>query len=255
FSGTTLPAGWISTANVTKGSTVVGNGVVTLQGSQIVTSSLYGSGRSLEFGATMFGEPDQSVGFLLAHFNTKTVGSTVTLYARTVTVPLVEPPIPGNWFSGPHRFRIDWNPTSLVYSIDGVVVATHNVAFQAVVRMPLLAADWMRMDTGKLIVDWMRLSPYAASGTYTSKVFDAGFSAVWMNANWTAAAATGTGVVVSYRTGNTPTPDASWTAFTTVSAPGGGLAGTSRYFQFKIQETTTQPAKTPAVNDVTITYR
>src|SRR5262245_10248929 len=52
FSGTTLPAGWISTANVTKGSTVVGNGVVTLQGSQIVTSSLYGSGRSLEFGAT-----------------------------------------------------------------------------------------------------------------------------------------------------------------------------------------------------------
>src|SRR5262249_39304492 len=103
FSGTTLPAGWISTANVTKGSTVVGNGVVTLQGSQIVTSSLYGSGRSLEFGATMFGEPDQSVGFLLAHFNTKTVGSTVTLYARTVTVPLVETPIPGNWFSGPHR--------------------------------------------------------------------------------------------------------------------------------------------------------
>jgi hypothetical protein len=113
----------------------------------------------------------------------------------------------------------------------------------------------MRNDVGKLVVDWMRLTPYAASGAYTSKVFDAGFVAVWMNANWTAAAPAGTGVVVSYRTGNTPTPDGTWTAFTTVTAPGGPLAGQSRYLQFKIQETTTKPGQTSVVNDLTVVYR
>jgi hypothetical protein len=255
FSGTALPAGWISTANITNGTMVVGNGVVTLQGAQILTASLYGAGRSLEFAATLFGDADQTAGFLLAHFNTKLVGSTVSLYARTINYPLVETLIPGNWFNRSHKFRIDWNATTIVYSIDDVVVATHNVAFSPLLKLPVIASDWMRNDVGKLVVDWMRLTPYAASGAYTSKVFDAGFVAVWMNANWTAAAPAGTGVVVSYRTGNTPTPDGTWTAFTTVAAPGGALAGQSRYLQFKIQETTTKPGQTSVVNDLTVVYR
>ena len=155
----------------------------------------------------------------------------------------------------PHTFRIDWNATNIVYWIDGVTVATHNVTFPSTVKMTMIASDWMRNDLGKLVVDWMRLTPYAASGTYTSKVFDAGFIATWMNATWVAATPAGTGVVVSYHTGNTPTPDGTWTAFTTVPASGGVLSGQSRYLQFKIQETTTKPGQTSVVNDLTVVYR
>jgi hypothetical protein len=255
FSGTTLPAGWLSTANVTKGKTTVGGGVVTLQGAQITSSTLYGVGRSLEFGATLFNEPDQTVGLLLAHFSTRTTGATVSLYARTVTVPVVETLISTNWADQPHRYRVDWNATNIVFSIDGVVVATHNVTFGPLVKMTVIASDWMRLDIGKLVVDWMRVTPYAASGTYTSKVFDAGFAAVWMNATWNAAIPAGSGAVVSYRTGNTPTPDATWTAFTSVADSGAALAGTSRYLQFKIVETTTKPGQTSVVNDLTVVYR
>ena len=255
FSGTALPAGWISTANITGGTAVVGNGVLTLQGAQITSTTLYGVGRSLEFSATFFNEPDQTVGLLLAQFNTKTTGSTASLYARTITNPIVETLLPGNWFNQPHKFRIDWNASNIVYWIDGVVVATHNVAFSSLVKMTVIASDWKRNDLGKIVVDWMRLTPYAASGTYTSKAFDAGIIATWMNATWTAAAPAGTGVVVSYRTGNTPTPDGTWTAFTTVPASGGVLSGQSRYMQFKIQESTTNPSQTSVVNDLTVIYR
>jgi hypothetical protein len=233
----------------------VGNGVLGLQGAQITSTTLYGVGRSLEFSATIFNEPDQTVGLLLAQFNTKTTGTTASLYARTVTNPVVETLIPGNWFNQPHKYRIDWNASNIVYWIDGVVVATHNVTFPAVVRMTVIASDWKRNDLGKIVIDWLRVTPYAASGTYTSKVFDAGFIATWMNVRWTAATPAGTGVTIGYRTGNTPAPDATWTAFTTVATPGGVLAGQSRYLQFKIQETTAQPGQTSVVNDLTVVYR
>ena len=255
FSGTALPAGWLSTANITQGTAVVANGVLTLQGTQITSTTLYGVGRSLELSATLFGEPDQTVGLLLAHFNTKTNGTAVSLYARTVTSPVIETLIAANFANVPHRYRIDWNATNIVYSIDGVVVATHKVNFPAAVKMTVIASDWMRDDTGKLVVDWMRLTPYAAAGVYTSKVFDAGFIATWMNATWTAATPAGTAAVVSYRTGNTPTPDATWTAFTTAAAPGAVLTGQSRYLQFKIPETTNNAAQTAVVTDLTVVYR
>jgi hypothetical protein len=121
--------------------------------------------------------------------------------------------------------------------------------------MTVIAVDWRRFDIGSLTVDWMRLTPYAASGTYTSKVFNAGFPATWMNASWTADAPAGTTVVVSYRTGNTAIPDGTWTAFTTVSSSGAALSGVSQYSQFRLQETTTNPGQTPVVKDVTIVYR
>jgi hypothetical protein len=99
----------------------------------------------------------------------------------------------------------------------------------------------------------MRLGPYAPAGTYTSKVFDATTAATWLTLSWTAATPAGTSVVMSYRTGNTPTPDATWTPFA-VTTSGAALSGTSRYVQFKVLESTTVPAVTPTLNQVTIGY-
>jgi len=200
------------------------------------------------------GAPDQSAGLLLAQFLAKTNGSTVNLYATTVSVPVVQTLIPGNWFNAPHRFRIDWNATNIVYWIDGTVVATHNVTFPPLAKMSVMAQDLCH-GAGLIAIDWMRVTPYAASGTYTSNVLDAGGLGTWMNASWTADTPAGTKVVVSYRIGNTPTPDATWTSFATVANSGAAISGTSRYFQLQLTETTTNPGQTPAVKDFTVVYR
>jgi len=120
--------------------------------------------------------------------------------------------------------------------------------------MTLVGNDRWKTDGG-LAINWMRLTPYATSGTYTSAVFNAGFPATWMNATWTATVPTGTTVAITYRTGNTPTPDATWTAFKPLPAPGAAMTGVSQYVQFAIAETTKNVGVTPSVSDVTILYR
>jgi hypothetical protein len=108
---------------------------------------------------------------------------------------------------------------------------------------------------GAVAVDWMRMTPYAAAGIYTSKVVNMGSSVSWQAASWTADVPAGTGVAFSYRTGNTTTPDdGTWTAFTMVPN-GGALAGSSRYLQFKVEETRSVPGLTPVVRDVTLGYK
>jgi hypothetical protein len=105
-----------------------------------------------------------------------------------------------------------------------------------------------------ITVDWARLSPYSASGTF-SKVFDAGAVSAWTKLVTSASVPTGTDLTVSYRVGNTPTPDASWSAFTTLAGTGGTLTGTGQYLQLSLQLTTTNAIKTPVVNDMTLTYK
>jgi hypothetical protein len=115
---------------------------------------------------------------------------------------------------------------------------------------------------GTLSVDWIRMTPFAASGSYTSSVFDAGAAVTWQKLAATntivpffsCCSTAGTTNVITYRTGDTPTPDATWTSFTALGAQG-AMAGTSRYMQFMVQMTTTNPAKAPAVQDVTVTFK
>ncbi len=46
--------------------------------------------------------------------------------------------ISGNWFGTPQRYRIDWQPTQVVFSIDGAVVATHAASIELSLR-PLMS--------------------------------------------------------------------------------------------------------------------
>ena len=99
------------------------------------------------------------------------------------------------------------------------------------------------------------MSPYAASGTYLSRVFDGGQSTAWGSASWNATIPSGAGLTISVRTGNTPTPDASWTNFMPVTGSGASIGATSRYLQYRAVLTTTKPydpASIPMLNDITI---
>jgi hypothetical protein len=107
---------------------------------------------------------------------------------------------------------------------------------------------------GGVSVDWMRMSAYAASGVYTSPVYDATAAVVWQSASWVADVPTGTSVLVEVRTGTTPTPDATnWTTFQSISS-GGSMTGTSQYAQYRVTLSTTVPNAAPAVKEVVVNF-
>ena len=105
-----------------------------------------------------------------------------------------------------------------------------------------------------LSVDWLHVSPYPASGTFTSRVFDAGQAVNWGAITWDQNAPTGTSIAISVRTGPTPSPDASWSSFTPIAASGAGIPGSSRYVQYRAQLASSDTANTPTLKDVSIAY-
>ena len=91
-------------------------------------------------------------------------------------------------------FRIDWSTSGLTYWIDGARVATHTNAITGNMR-PLVSDA----NTGgwTVAVDWLRLTPYAASGTFTSRIFDGGGPVYWIDGAWSAGLPAGTSLTIS----------------------------------------------------------
>jgi hypothetical protein len=247
FFGTALPAGWTSTAWSGGGTASVANGVLTVDGARAGTIALFGSGRSLEFVATFSGAANQHVGFGVdfnntpwAMFSTRNGGS---LYARTNNT---NTQLGSSWLGAPHRYRIDWNASN-----DGTAVATHSTTITSSMRP--LASDFT-VGGGTVVVDWLRMTPYATSGTFLSRVFDARGTVTWGTATWTSQVPSGISLVISVRQGNTPTPDGTWSAFAPLVSSGATVGGSSRYIQYRAQLATAVPGQTPVLQDITIMY-
>ena len=145
FNGPSLPADWFATAWFSGGAATSTNGTLAVDGALTGTVALYGPGLSLEFVATFTGAPWQHIGFGLDYNAApwiifSTFRGEGELYARTNSEAgqVIDTAIPGAWFGTPHRYRIDWQPTQVVFSIDGTVVATHAVPVAANLR-PLVS--------------------------------------------------------------------------------------------------------------------
>jgi len=180
--------------------------------------------------------------------------SDLQLYARTMKgTSMVESPMAGiDWLGKPHRYTIIWTASAVQYYIDGTLMISHSMAW-GTTMMGSAIIDSTGGDAA-LSVDWIRMTPYAGSGSFTSAVFDGADTVLWQKLTATSTVPSGTSAIYTYRRGDTPTPDATWTAFT---APGGGgvLTGSSRYIQFAVQIATTSGAKSPVIQDITITYK
>lgn len=94
------------------------------------------------------------------------------------------------------------------------------------------------------------------AGTYLSPVRDAGRPARWGTISWEADIPPGTRIELSTRSGNSPSPDASWGGW---SAPYTALASSAiesapaRYLQWKADLSRLRTEATPRLNRVTIT--
>jgi hypothetical protein len=257
FSGASLPAGWTSSP-WTGGAATVSGGNLVVNGALASTTATFGPSRALEFRATFGAETFQHAGFaqdlnsvtnwaMFSTFNT-----TGTLFARSaLNGATIDTPLPGVAAGLPHLFRIVWNPSSVAFSVDGVLVATHTVSITA--AMHVVASDFT-LGGPDVKVDSVRMSPYASPGTFTSRVLDAGSAVDWDKVTWTADTPAGTGVAIEVRRGSTPAPDGSWTAFAPVAASGDPIGGHTRYIQYRATLTTSDPATTPVLSDVTFTY-
>jgi hypothetical protein len=264
--GPGLPAGWAScpwtapeTCALGSGATVSG-GSLHVNGTYARTVATYGSGRNLEFVASFGAQSFEHAGFAVdlnksANWAIFSVQSNGAFAARTsnngaATVTQLSSALLGS----PHRYRIEWGATDVRYYADGTLVATHTASFGATQMRPI-ASDF-NAAIPELSVDWLRMSPYAGSGTFDSRVFDAGAgqSTDWGALSWSATTPAGTGVTLSVRTGDTAIPDASWTAFSPIASSGDDIPGSSRYLQYRVQLTTADPAQTPALSDVSIAY-
>lgn len=257
FDGGTIPVGWSSTPWAGGGASSVAGGQVTVDGALLVTDAFYPAGRVIEFVATFGAATFQHAGFGVDVNNSpnwamfSTQNSTTQLFARTNNNgTATSQAIAGSYIGTPHRYRIEWDAGAVRFYIDGSLVHTENVSIGA--NMRPLVSD-LSVGGAAISVNWMRMTPYASPCSYDSKVFDAGSVASWGIVNWLSNEPVGTSVAVSVRTGNTPVPDGTWTAFGTL-ANGGSAASSGRYAQYRAVLQTSDPDEAPRLEQISLVY-
>ena len=272
FTNGALPLGWapcrwqISGACIPDNTIVPQNGVLVIDGARVDTSAFSLAGRAVEFRAKFANQPSQHIGFgvdfnsspLWAIFSTGAGGQ---LYARTnagggdgcgtANVQTCTP-LGATYLDGFHDYRIEWNGSNVVYSIDGAVKATHTVAIAGSMQ-PIAASDFL-LGTGSIEVDSFAMSaPYGNGGVFESRIFDAGVATNWGTLSSTNHIPASTSVAFSVRVGDTPTPDGAWSAFVPVPQ-GSTIGGSSRYLQYRAALGTANPGVTPRLDAVSIGF-
>ena len=278
FDGSALPAGWAITSwdAPPTGTATVAGGTLTANGARVTASRSYAAGQVLQFRAT-FGEATyQHLGFgnltdgtadastfadgPWAMFSTRDTAGTV-LWARTLSGPTAQGGVVTETQLAadpklPHDYRIEWSATEVTYFVDGapVAVATHPLAAPIATQMrPALSVS--AAAGAALAVDSAGLVAYADSGTFTSRVSDAGDArAVWGKLTAATSPASGAGVAFATRSGNTPTPDATWSAYQPLGADNAIASPRGRYIQYQATLSTTDDRNTPSVDRVELSY-
>jgi hypothetical protein len=100
----------------------------------------------------------------------------------------------------------------------------------------------------------VQLAASSLSGIFASIVFDATRAATWGTASWTANVPAGTTLTVETRSGNTATPDSTWSAWAAVANGQAVASPAARYLQYRLKLTSTSLSLTPVLFDITFTW-
>ncbi|MCF2447194.1 DUF4082 domain-containing protein [Dyadobacter sp. CY345] len=265
---TTLPpvSEWQSFPWNNGGTSTIVDGQIAVDGARYNTepeTATFGPGTSIEFRATFGATPFQHIGFgagnnvdmynntaIWAMFSTN--NTSTELQARVANSSFDNFTIPNIVLGVPHTYRIDWNVNSIEFFIDGVSVRTVNINLSTPMRIGM--SDY-NVGGPALSMDWIRVTPstYPASGSFMSRVYDAGTQKEWQQASWTADIPAGTSVQLFQRQGNSADPaDNSWTTFTPIASSGATVGGVSRYIQYRADLTSSNSNVTPVLTSVSI---
>ena len=256
FEGTAIPAGFTEGV-FNAGGTTVNGGLVTVSGTHIYSNNSIAAGSSLEFVATFNAGRFQNIGISADQpFNDNPwivigQGSNAdgNLYARSSNGDAIS--LGSNLLGTPHHFLIKWNTNNFEFYVDGNTTPSATINFAITQNMFVQISD-VFSDDGSLSVDWLRVLPYDSSGVYISRIFDGGTSKNWGAVTWNADVPSAAGLAISVRTGNTSTPDGSWTSFASIATSGVSAGSTSRYIQYRANLQTTDASVTPVLKSLFI---
>jgi hypothetical protein len=253
FDGAALPAGFSSTPWTPGGDATVAGGALAVDGTLVSAGPAASAPRSLEFRATFGAAPFENIGYGTdfnrgpwAMFSTGGGPLGSGLFARVATgaAGLTDVAIPDVDPALPHTYRIDWTAGAVSFYVDGALVDTEPAVITADMR-PLIS-DFAADGSGET-VDWMTGDAYTASGAFLSRVLDAGDA----RAAWGALAADGdASVTFATRSGDTATPDASWSGFQALGPAGEIRSPRGRYLQYRATLTTADPTVSPSLDRV-----
>ncbi|MGZ4156399.1 MAG: N,N-dimethylformamidase beta subunit family domain-containing protein, partial [Bacteroidia bacterium] len=252
FTGTSLSSNWTSGTWTSGGTATLSTGSLNVDGSFAATNSTFAPGSSMEFVATFQSATFQNIGFATdAAFSAPwiTIGqgsSAGTLYARSDAGTSVA--LGAGLVGTPHLYRINWNPSSFDFYVDGVLSATITQTITG--NMVAIASDY-NSGGGILQADWIHVTPYALAGSFTSRIFDHSDTTTWNTITWNGITPSGTTLNMFVRTGNTAIPDGTWAAFSSV-ANGASIGVASRYIQYRADLSTINSANTPVLQDISI---
>jgi hypothetical protein len=234
---TFMAAPWDPAGTVTSG-----GGSLSVDGARANTDAMFQPAQTMEFRGVFGPEGAQHVGFgntfedgPWAMFSTGGFNLPVGLYARTLTAPggtAVDEPISGVDPLKPHTYRIEWSATVVKYFVDGTEVIS-----TPVITHPGVASD-MRPVVSDLTkggaavrVDWLGMGAVPGSGTFTSRILDAGDT----RTVWNTLTQTGTGGNVTFetRTGNSLTPATSWSEWQALGLGNAIQSRAGRYIQYR----------------------
>jgi methionine-rich copper-binding protein CopC len=262
FNGTALSSAWTVIANsVGAGSPnlSVSGGVISLGKNQIKTTQTF-VGTGIEASVTFNSAQMQQVGLATdllttagnsgAYFTTKS--TTNTLYARVNQNGTLTDVSVGALPSGAHIYAIYPVPTGFSFYIDGVLKTT--IAKTLPVGTALSAALSSQNGGKPIKADYVKILSFTTGGTYTSAVRDTAKTSTWGTLTYNATLPAGTSILVEVSTGDTATPDGSWSAWTAVSSGSTIPNSTARYIRYRITFITTDPTQTATVTDITISY-
>ena len=228
FSGTSLPADWTLTPLASVGaSATVGGGRLSISGAGLTAPFEPLPGQTLEFVASFTRSPKQAIGLgksttLGSPMAMFVIGADGELHARTINgTRFLEQAFAGiDWLGKPHRYQIVWTAATVSYYIDGTLIDPHgSMAFGTTAMRPVVRRHDRRRRRAR-----RRLDPddtvLGLGHVHLRGVRWRAIRVLWQKLTTTNSVPSGTSMVVTYRRGDTPVPDASWAAFATV--PGNG---------------------------------
>ena len=259
FIGTALPSGWSGSPWPSAGSVTVSGGQINVDGAKARIDTLFSAGRTLEFTATFRAETFQHAGFAggntyeaapIVMFSTR--GSTNTLYTTIFTGSYVDVAIPNSaaLIGTPHRYRIDWKITGVDFYVDGTLVDSRATVITEQMRAAI--SDYNNTAIG-FSVDSMTLTPYISPCAFTSRIFDAGAKVDWQALTRTGSLPAGTSATYETRSGDTATPDATWSEWASIASEGGIASPSGRYLEYRVTLASDGSA-TPVVEEVSLSY-
>ena len=262
FTGSALSPAWNVTAWTSGSGTskvTFASGVVSIGRNQAKTAQTFtntGLEGSISFASAQgqqFGlatDLQATAGNFAAVFTTRT--SNTTLFARVNNNGTLTDVNLGAIPSGFHLYAIKPVSTGYAFFIDGALKTTIAKTLPTNQAMSVVLAS---QTGGKPIqADYVRVPSYASTGTFVSSVLDAGQTANWGALSYNSTVPTGAGILVEVSTGNTATPDGTWSAWSSVASGSNISAPAARYIRYRVTFTTSDATVTPTFSDITISY-